>query len=425
LNILLSFAQFERELIGERTRDKMGAARRKGKWVGGCPVLGYDVEPGGGRLVINEHEAERVRSIFNLFIQHRSMLSTLAEIERRGWTLKAWVRRNGTFRPGTPFRLNSLRRLLTNVLYTGRVRHKGQLYPGEHAAILSREVWDSAQQLITHRSESGRSRTKSPALLNDLLYFERCGSRMVYTYTAKQGRRYPYYICLNARTHGDGGCGAKSVPVSRIEQSVLEQIRLAGIPVPEPAKWEDMEQIDRVAAVRSWIERIHYDDSAHRISIRFRAHAGSSGTEESPREISYDVDFHAGPHRSEVTVESNASPDPKPEIGSIPRTARLMALAIRFRNSLDYGVFRDYAELARLGHVTRARMTQITKLLYLAPDIQEQILFLPAVKGINERNLREVVDTIEWEEQRKLFQPLTNPLLEKGTRTAPINGIHR
>src|SRR5258708_36478797 len=85
LNILLSFAQFERELIGERTRDKMSAARRKGKWVGGCPVLGYDVDPGGGRLVINEEEAERVRAIFALFEEHRSAILTVAEIKRRGW----------------------------------------------------------------------------------------------------------------------------------------------------------------------------------------------------------------------------------------------------------------------------------------------------------------------------------------------------
>jgi site-specific DNA recombinase len=83
LNILLSFAQFERELIGERTRDKISAARRKGKWVGGCPVLGYDVDPGGGRLVVNEEEAKRVRAIFALFEKHRSALPTLAEIERR------------------------------------------------------------------------------------------------------------------------------------------------------------------------------------------------------------------------------------------------------------------------------------------------------------------------------------------------------
>ena len=96
LNILLSFAQFERELIGERTRDKMSAARKKGRWVGGRPVLGYDVSPGGGALVVKEGEAEQVRSIFQLFEQHRSALGTLAEIERRGWRLKSWTRKRAS-----------------------------------------------------------------------------------------------------------------------------------------------------------------------------------------------------------------------------------------------------------------------------------------------------------------------------------------
>src|SRR5580658_6907253 len=119
LNILLSFAQFERELIGERTRDKMSAARKKGKWVGGCPVLGYDVDRGGGRLVVNEEEAERVRAIFALFEETGSVRRTLAEIERRGWRLKSWKCKRGDVRTGGQFTLNSLRRLLGNILYTG------------------------------------------------------------------------------------------------------------------------------------------------------------------------------------------------------------------------------------------------------------------------------------------------------------------
>ena len=146
LNILLSFAQFEGELIGERTRDKMSAARRKGKWVGGCPVLGYDVDPGGGRLVVNEEEAERVRAIFALFEEHGSALRTLTEIDRRGWRLKSWTLKTGELRTGGPFALNSLRRLLTNILYTGAIRHKGQPYPGEHAAILAPGTWERVQK---------------------------------------------------------------------------------------------------------------------------------------------------------------------------------------------------------------------------------------------------------------------------------------
>jgi site-specific DNA recombinase len=120
--------------------------------VGGSPVLGYDIDRGGGRLVVNEEEAERVRAIFALFEEHRSLLLTLTEIERRGWTLKSWTRKTGQFRAGRPFALNSLRRLLTNILYTGAIRHKGQLYPGEHTAILAPGTWERVQSLFTQRA---------------------------------------------------------------------------------------------------------------------------------------------------------------------------------------------------------------------------------------------------------------------------------
>src|SRR5580698_5850792 len=98
LNILLSFAQFEREIIGERTRDKMSAARRKGKWVGGMPVLGYDVDPRGGRLVVNAEEAGRVREIFRLYAKNPSFPAIIAELERRKWTTKSWTTKQGLLR---------------------------------------------------------------------------------------------------------------------------------------------------------------------------------------------------------------------------------------------------------------------------------------------------------------------------------------
>ena len=108
-------------------RDKMSAARRKGKWVGGIPVLGYDLDPRAGRLVVNEDEARRVRAIFDLYLEHRSLISVVREINRRGWTTKIWVTQDGAEHPGKPFTKSCLFRLLTNVIYTGQVNHKGTL----------------------------------------------------------------------------------------------------------------------------------------------------------------------------------------------------------------------------------------------------------------------------------------------------------
>ncbi|MGB9610557.1 MAG: recombinase family protein, partial [Bryobacteraceae bacterium] len=113
LNILLSFAQFEREMIAERTRDKMSAARRKGKWVGGNPVLGYDVRPEGGALVVNEEEAAQVRAIFALYLELGSLLPVVEELSRRGWTLKRWTTRDGKTAGGKTFTRPRLHQLLT------------------------------------------------------------------------------------------------------------------------------------------------------------------------------------------------------------------------------------------------------------------------------------------------------------------------
>jgi site-specific DNA recombinase len=273
LNILLSFAQFERELIGERTRDKMSAARGKGKWVGGCPVLGYDVDPGGGRLIVNEEEAKRVRAIFALFEKHRSALLTLAEIERRGWRLKSWTPKTGQFRAGGPFALNSLRRLLTNILYTGAVRHKGQPYPGEHAAIITSDTWKRVQALIAHPAvpAEGRSRNKHQALLSGLLYCECCRARMVYTYAKKKNHKYPYYLCLNAQRKGWAACPSRSVSAPAIEESVVGRIRQARGDDFDPAQWERMDRARQVEAIQALVERVGYDGTEKRISIRFHA----------------------------------------------------------------------------------------------------------------------------------------------------------
>src|SRR5258706_2245024 len=148
LNVLLSFAQFEREIISERTRDKKSAARRKGMWMGGYPVLGYDADANTRGLIANPAEAEQVRDIFELFLQKRSAVATLDEIHQRGWKLKSWRTRSGKEHLGQAFDRPTLVRLLTNVLYIGEVNHKGIVYPGEQPAIVERKIFDRVSRLI-------------------------------------------------------------------------------------------------------------------------------------------------------------------------------------------------------------------------------------------------------------------------------------
>jgi site-specific DNA recombinase len=134
LNVLLSFAQFEREMISERTRDKIAAARRKGKWSGGMPVLGYTVNE--TKLVVDKREAEIVRQIFDLYLEKQSLLAVVQELQRRGWRTKRWTTRKGRARGGRPFDKGSLYHLLTNSVYVGKVRYKDEVHGGEHKAIV-------------------------------------------------------------------------------------------------------------------------------------------------------------------------------------------------------------------------------------------------------------------------------------------------
>src|SRR5262245_53814343 len=147
LNVLLSFAQFEREIISERTRDKVAATRRKGKYSGGPPILGYDLDRERSRLVVNEDEAVKVKAIFSLYLEHEAMLPVVQELQRREWTNKRWLTKENVERGGEEFTKTSLHRLLTNVTYAGKVSHKGQVHQGEHPPIIDEGTWQRTQAL--------------------------------------------------------------------------------------------------------------------------------------------------------------------------------------------------------------------------------------------------------------------------------------
>jgi site-specific DNA recombinase len=155
LNVLLSFAQFERELVAERTRDKIAAARRKGKWIGGVPLLGFDVDPMTRRRTVNVAEAKQVRTMFTLYLEHDGLIRVVQELERRGWKTKRWTTRKGHIRGGKPFTKTALRQLLTNVVYTGKLRYRDEVHDGEHEAIVEPEQWQRVQELLhVHRPRS-------------------------------------------------------------------------------------------------------------------------------------------------------------------------------------------------------------------------------------------------------------------------------
>lgn len=228
LNVLLSFAQFEREIISERTRDKMAAARRKGKWSGGTPPIGYDVV--NSRLVINEFEADRVRDLFRMYLDLRSLLDVVREANQRGWVTKRWTTKQGVIRGGSSINKNNLYYMLRNVVYIGKVNYGGEIYEGEHPGIIEQELFDKVQkQLMRHAQSGGLGiRAKNGGVLSGLIRCHACNCSMTHTYSARKLKRYRYYVCLHAQTRGYEVCPCPSIPAEQIERFVVDQIRVIG-----------------------------------------------------------------------------------------------------------------------------------------------------------------------------------------------------
>lgn len=224
LNILLSFAQFEREVIGERIRDKFAASRARGMWMGGIPPLGYDV--GDRRLVVNEREAELVQLIFTRFLQLGSATELARELRRAGHTTKSWITQEGKHRPGKPIDKGALYKILANRVYLGEAVHKGVSHPGEHVAIVECDIWEKVHAILdgNARRRGNLSRAQTPALLRGLI-FAAGGHAMTPSHTRKAGRLYRYYVATDAIRNGHGDCAVRSVPAAEIEEAVVAQVR--------------------------------------------------------------------------------------------------------------------------------------------------------------------------------------------------------
>jgi DNA invertase Pin-like site-specific DNA recombinase len=214
LNILLSFAQFEREVIGERIRDKVAASKARGMWMGGKVPLGYDVRD--RKLVVNEPEAARVRRVFDLFTETGSGIETVRRCRAEGITT----------RTGRPIDKGDVYKILHLRTYVGEVAHRGNIYPGEHAAIVSRALWDRVHAIlqVSPRARAQANRPQSPALLKGLI-FGTDGRALSPTHSRKRGRLYRYYVAQRAlKGEADDGI-VRRVSAGEIEAVVMTQLR--------------------------------------------------------------------------------------------------------------------------------------------------------------------------------------------------------
>lgn len=225
LNVLLSFAQFEREMISERTRDKIAATRRKGKWCGGVPILGYTVED--TKLLPVPHEALIVRQIFEIYLKTSSLIETVKEANRRGWRTKQWTTKKGTVRGGGEFDKSRLYQLLGNVTYIGKLTYKDEVHEGQHDAIVDTDTFERVARCLKRNGRTGsvKASTKFEGMLRGILRCARCNRAMLHTTTGRGPKRYRYYVCGKADKQGRDACQSPSIPAGQIEAFVVNELR--------------------------------------------------------------------------------------------------------------------------------------------------------------------------------------------------------
>ncbi|MBL6082374.1 recombinase family protein [Belnapia sp. T18] len=292
LNILLSFAQFEREVIGERIRDKFAASRARGMWMGGKVPLGYDVV--ARKLVVSEDGAARVRRVFELFVETGSGTETAKRLQAEGVTSRS----------GRPLDKRDVYKLLHLRTYIGEVSHKGQVYPGEHAAIVPQELWDRVHAIlhVSPRARAAQNRQHAPALLKGLI-FGIDGRAMSPTHSRKNGRLYRYYVAqrvLKGDVAGDDGI-VRRVSAAEIEAAVVDQVRAllrqpeivvgtwqaARVEAPDVTEgevrdalerlnplWSELFPAEQARIVRALVERVVVGPSGADIRLRVEGLSG-------------------------------------------------------------------------------------------------------------------------------------------------------
>lgn len=284
LNVLLSFAQFEREVTGERIRDKIAASKRKGLWMGGMPPLGYDVV--NRLLVVNETEAQLVRRIFGEMLTIGSPTRIAEGLAIEGITTKAWTTQDGQVRSGVRMDKKCLFKLLRNRIYLGELSHKGSWFPGAHSPIIDHGLWGQVQEVLARnphvRSVETQTRGSTDALLRGLL-FGQTGEPMYPTYASKSKSKYRYYVSKSEMKFGANGKTHARIPAAEIETATVAQIKtvlcspesitavcksieISGAQISEDEAvmamhrlgdvWEQLYPVERIRIVKLMIERV-------------------------------------------------------------------------------------------------------------------------------------------------------------------------
>jgi site-specific DNA recombinase len=397
LNVLLSFAQFEREVTSERIRDKIAASKRKGLWVGGTLPLGYEMKD--GKIAIVEEEAELVRLIFRRYLELGSVNELLRDLKERNIRTRIKQLSTGATRGGIPFGRGALYYVLSNHFYIGEVKYKNEILPGEQPPIMDRALFEAVRQKsLAQWSHRTVVRNKSDQLLTGLL-FDDAGHRMIPTHATKAGVRYRYYVSTpflhgEAKTASAGS--VSRVPATDVEDTVLKSLKKHLAPKQDGAPSCAVRLGDREALAKLVAGIVVHKDE---LTIRLKSRADEAS--DRPDDQSLTIPWQKPPSKRsrQILLPHNASQSNiRPE--QFERRARLVSAIARGRRWLDdvvSGRVTTVIELCAREKCSIRQVNMTISLAFLAPNLVKAAVEGRLPRGIGIERLRD--PPTEWSQQ--------------------------
>jgi site-specific DNA recombinase len=425
LNVLLSFAQFEREVTGERIRDKIAASKQKGMWMGGLVPLGYDVID--RRLVVNQSEAETVQEIFRRYLELGSVRLLMEDLNSRGIRSKVRVAANGKQSGGNPFFRGALYSLLSNPIYIGEIRHKGVRHPGLHESIVDRELWDATQLLLRSHAlgRTPRARKSAPSPLTGKL-FDESGQSLTPSHAVKGERRYRYYVSRNLiKGTSDSGRGGWRLPAPEIERTVasavytilsdqaaiaeaVHTIGAAESQLPSifsvAAAWMKrlQSEVEAGAALNALVDRVELTDTGIRVSLRLpnsitEEQRGANATALTITRV-FPMQIRRRGFEMRLVIQGSRAPAPLADLALLKAIAR----GRQWADNLLAGRVESVAAIAKCEGVLPNYVRRLTRLAFVAPRIVEAIAAGHQPPELTAKALTERIELpLLWSEQER------------------------
>jgi DNA invertase Pin-like site-specific DNA recombinase len=406
LNVLLSFAQFEREITGERIRDKIAASKKKGMWMGGFVPLGYNLKD--RKLLVNTREAKTVQHIYRRYLELGCVRLLKEDLDTQGIHSKVRGEKGGC-----SFSRGVLYKILSNPIYIGQIRHKGICHPGQHEAIIDQELWEKVQQHMADKSVEHKTYNKVSCPLNNKL-FDVSGERLVAVHVNKKGRRYRYYISQSLRADPkDVSSSGWRLPGREIERviahaasdillddvAITAALQKAGIATHHiPAALSAAKKIQQNTSdlINRFIRRVELRQDGMRLTLSL----ASLMTPEVDLTIVRDIPMRMKRRGIEMRLIINGT-------GPVRVDQTLLKTIVRAHkwfNDLATGKIRNMAEIASREGVDKSYVSRVVNLAFLAPDIIESIIAGHQPADLNVEKLTKQSNLpLGWNQQRHLL----------------------